>query len=138
MAASTETNDACILVVDDDQDIRETLVELLEERGCRAVGAADGRQAIDLLAKTESDRRTCLILLDLMMPVMDGPTFRREQLKQPALADIPVVVISAFPDAATRDGPAMNVLAVLAKPLRLTDVERLAKRYCTCGGELTA
>ena len=121
----------CILVVDDDLAIRESLVELLEERGCHAVGVADGQQAMELLTRS-ADRRTCLILLDLMMPVMDGRTFRQEQLKQAALADIPVAVISAFQDAAAVEGPAMNPVQVLIKPLRITDVMRLAKRYCVC------
>ena len=58
----------CILVVDDDRDIRETLVEFLAEHGCSVVGAANGQQALDALAKFPAR----LILLDLMMPVMDG------------------------------------------------------------------
>jgi CheY-like chemotaxis protein len=122
----------CILVVDDDQAIRETLVEVLEERGCHAVGAANGQQAMDLLAHQPRDRRTCLILLDLMMPVMDGRTFRQEQLKKAGLAEIPVVVISAFQDAATSEGPAMRAAEVLIKPLRITDVMRIARRFCLC------
>lgn len=121
-----------MLVVDDDQAIRESLVEILEERGCHAVGAANGQQAMDLLERQAVDHRMCLILLDLMMPVMDGRAFREEQLKRAGLAEIPVVLISAFQDAATSEGSAMNAVEVLIKPLQIKDVMRLAKRFCVC------
>lgn len=131
MVVPAGANADCVLVVDDDQAIRETLVELLEDRGCHAVGAAHGKEAIELLDDGSSAENTCLILLDLMMPVMDGPTFREEQLKRATLAHIPVVVISAFQDAA-REARAMKAVEVLIKPLQLADILRLAKRYCTC------
>ncbi|HEY6460619.1 MAG TPA: hypothetical protein VIY73_10730, partial [Polyangiaceae bacterium] len=73
-----------------------------------------------------------LILLDLMMPVMDGRTFRQEQLKDASLADIPVVVITAFQDVAATEGPAMKPVEILTKPLDIADVMRLAKEFCEC------
>jgi CheY-like chemotaxis protein len=96
------------------------------------VGAANGAQAMDLLERQPRDRRTCLILLDLMMPVMDGPTFRQEQLRKADLADIPVVVITAFQDAAANQG-SMNATEILIKPLQITDIMRVAKQFCECG-----
>lgn len=130
--STSEPGVDCVLVVDDDQAIRESLVEILEERGCHAVGAANGQQAMDLLERQAVDHRMCLILLDLMMPVMDGRAFREEQLKRAGLAEIPVVLISAFQDAATSEGSAMNAVEVLIKPLQIKDVMRLAKRFCVC------
>src|SRR5690606_13804277 len=79
-----------ILVVEDDQDIRESVVEILEDEGHRVSAAADGREALERLQRAQP--RPDLILLDLMMPVMNGFQFREEQLKRPELAGIPVVV----------------------------------------------
>src|SRR6185295_17473396 len=100
-----------VLVVDDDKLIRDTLVELLEENGCPAVGAANGRQAMDMLLAQDG---ACLILLELMMPVMDGREFREEQVKRKELANIPVVLISAFGNLRS-NAQAMHVEAYLQK-----------------------
>jgi CheY-like chemotaxis protein len=81
-----------ILVVEDDAATREALAMILSAEGFTVVGAANGQEA---LGRLRSDVRPDLILLDLMMPVMDGWQFRREQAKDPALAAIPVVVLSA-------------------------------------------
>jgi CheY-like chemotaxis protein len=117
-----------VLVVDDDQAIRETLCELLADDGYRAVGAANGREALELL---RSGERPSIILLDLMMPVMDGFAFRTAQLADPALRAIPVAVITAMgqPSAASID-----VDVVLSKPLRIEKVIELVERFCPPGG----
>jgi CheY-like chemotaxis protein len=120
----------CILVVDDDKEIREILVELLEEHGCPARGAENGRAALKVLETMHGDR-ACLILLDLMMPVMDGQMFRHEQMKRQELAGIPVVVISAHQERMD-EMTAMNVEGFLRKPLQLDDVLRTAKQFCAC------
>ena len=86
-----------VLVVDDDRDIRDSLIELLERYGYRAAGAANGREALAVLEA--SPHLPCLILLDLMMPVLDGRGFREEQRKHAAWRTIPVIVISAYSDA---------------------------------------
>ena len=80
-----------ILIVEDDPDNCETLGEILEIEGYRVVKAIHGQEALDLLIGGFSP---CLILLDLMMPVMDGWEFRRQQKANPALATIPVIVMS--------------------------------------------
>lgn len=80
-----------ILVVDDDDDIREALVGLLRDAGMSVIEANNGRQALEM-ARSSSPR---LILLDLMMPVMDGFAFLREREQSDVLALIPVVVITA-------------------------------------------
>jgi CheY-like chemotaxis protein len=81
-----------ILVVDDDFDLRETLSDLLEDEGFAVETAADGQAALEYL---RAGHRPGLILLDWMMPRCDGATFRAEQLRDPTLAAIPVVLLTA-------------------------------------------
>jgi CheY-like chemotaxis protein len=116
-----------VLVVDDDQAIRETLCELLEDEGHRAIGAANGREALDILHR---DDGACVILLDIMMPVMDGPTFRAEQLKDPSLSAIPVAVITA---AGASAAASLNPGALLLKPLSMDSVLQVVDRFCPHG-----
>lgn len=116
-----------ILVIDDDPDIRETLIEVLEDAGHETLAAANGNEALRTLRTTESP--PCLILLDLMMPIMDGRTFREEQLKDPALAAIPVVVLSAFRDAADTANE-LSAQAHLPKPVSLDALMRVVDTYC--------
>ena len=107
MAVGGERNR--ILVVEDDGDVREALVQLLEFEGYRVTSATNGRDAIDQLRAGAAPN---LILLDLMMPVMDGPQFRAAQLGDPGLAAIPVIVLSAHSagreKAAQLGAPAMQ------------------------------
>jgi CheY-like chemotaxis protein len=81
-----------ILVVDDDGAIRTSLGAMLEDEGYETALASDGRAALGLL---RGGLRPTAILLDLMMPVMDGWDFRADQLRDPTLSDIPVIVLSA-------------------------------------------
>jgi CheY-like chemotaxis protein len=105
-----------VLVVDDDADIRQTVIEVLQESGHHATGASNGLEALERLRGTAE--LPCVILLDLMMPEMDGEQFREEQLKDPLLSRIPVVVISAFRDSAER-AKAMAAAGHLTKPVSL-------------------
>jgi len=118
-----------VLVVDDDRDIRDSLIETLEDHGYAAIGAGNGVEAIDVL-RTHAER-PCLILLDLMMPVMDGRGFREEQLKHPAWAGIPVIVVSAYGDVEAQAGE----LAVdfLRKPLATRPLIAAVARRCGHG-----
>jgi CheY-like chemotaxis protein len=115
-----------VLVVEDDVDIRESLMEVLEDHGYEPIGAENGLEALDKLR--EPGPPPCLILLDLMLPKMDGRAFRQKQLQSPEFADIPVVVISAFRDV----GQIAQELKVelLKKPFKLTEVISIARRYC--------
>jgi CheY-like chemotaxis protein len=81
-----------VLLVEDDAAIAEALEDMLRDEGLEVARAANGREALALLRR---GLRPSSILLDLMMPVMDGWDFRQEQLADPALKDIPVVVVSA-------------------------------------------
>ena len=87
------TRNRQILIVDDDLDIRELLAETLEERGFDVVTAANGLEAISVVRNMTTP--PSIILLDLMMPVLDGYGFLEERAKDAALASIPVAVISA-------------------------------------------
>ncbi len=120
-----------VLVVDDDPDIREAMIEILEENGHAATGAANGNEALAQLRA--SSVHPCLILLDLMMPVMDGPTFREEQLRDPNLSPIPVIVISAFRDV-EETAAKMQVAAHVKKPVSLRDLVDLVERFCPSPG----
>lgn len=112
-----------ILIVDDDADIREALSDYLELEGYRAYGAENGAQALKCL---QASHLPCLILLDLTMPVMDGVQFRAKQLEDPAIAKIPVVVITA--GGKTREVPAD--VPIIRKPLDLNELLSAVRRYC--------
>ena len=122
-----------VFVVEDEEMIRESIVEFLDENGYTAVGASDGRDALEKLGASP-DGPPCLILLDLMMPVMDGRTFRERQLQSPQLAAIPVIVFSAYRDVATA-ATEMKAVGHLEKPLRLPDLLRKVRQYCTNDGD---
>jgi CheY-like chemotaxis protein len=81
-----------VLIVDDDADIRAALKELLESEGYDVVEAVNGLAA---LRRLRMGLRPCVILLDLMMPVMDGWDFRAQQLQDPEIKDLPVVMVTA-------------------------------------------
>jgi CheY-like chemotaxis protein len=115
-----------ILVVDDDLDIRETLAELLQDEGYTVVLAAHGGEALDVLRRNP---RPALILLDLMMPIMNGWQFRAEQQRDPEIAGIPVVIISAAArdDAISGLGPAQ----FLKKPINLDQLLAAVEEHCS-------
>jgi CheY-like chemotaxis protein len=116
----------CVLVVDDDLAIRDSVGELLEAHGYRVELAANGIEALDKLRAHESPRPS-LILLDVMMPVMDGMSFRAEQERDDDLRDIPVVVFSAYGDVA-ETAVKMHAVAHLQKPLRAGDLLATVER----------
>src|SRR5690349_18126466 len=116
-----------VMVVEDDRAIRETLCALLVDEGYRATGAANGREALDILRR---DDRPCVILLDLMMPVMDGPTFRAEQLQDPNLRSIPLVIITA---GGHFSATSLKADAVLLRPLRAADIFQVVDSLCRAG-----
>jgi CheY-like chemotaxis protein len=107
---------AHILVVEDDRDIRESVVEVLEDEGHVVTSAGDGREALELLQRASP--LPDLILLDLMMPVMSGYEFREEQLKLPGLAAIPVLVVTADVNARAKV-ESLNVAGFVQKPIKI-------------------
>jgi CheY-like chemotaxis protein len=87
------SSSGAILIVDDDNDVRAALAELLEAEGFSVEGVPDGRAALARLRAAKV--HPAVILLDLMMPGMDGWDFRDEQMRDPQLAAVPVVIVSA-------------------------------------------
>ena len=123
----TEQRPLSVLVVDDDEDIREVLSEILRARGYAVQTAAEGREALALL---RAGAPPALILLDMRMPGMSGWEFRHEQRRDPQLAGIPIVVLSG----GNLRGVAASLGAadVLAKPVDLDEltakIEQHARR----------
>jgi CheY-like chemotaxis protein len=113
-----------VMVVDDDDDIRETLAGLLEDEGYGVAAFPTGLDALEALQRGLGPR---VILLDLMMPVMDGAEFRREQLADPKLAGIPVVLITA---AGLEPIRRADFSEVLRKPLKIDRVLEIVASYC--------
>ena len=122
-----------VLVVDDDFDIREALSEFLAGEGYVVTSVANGREA---LAHLRAQPSTSVVLLDLMMPVMDGFQFRAEQKRDPVLVSIPVVVMTA---RGSLENLALDVQDIFPKPLdldRLIEaIERAASRSDTASPE---
>jgi CheY-like chemotaxis protein len=112
-----------ILVVEDDEGIRESLQLMLEYSGYKVVTAANGKQGLERLSSIE---QPCLILLDLMMPVMDGWAFAEVMKKDTALATIPIVVVTAFADNAQSIGASR----IVKKPVDMDALLRFVSEYC--------
>ncbi len=108
-----------VLLVEDDRDIRESIQDALESFEYEVVAAHDGIEALERLRGGHALPR--LILLDMMMPRMNGAQFRAELLKHEAWAAIPVVVLTAD-SSARRNVEALRVAAFLQKPVSLEDL----------------
>ena len=111
-----------VLVVEDDRDVRESLVAVLEDAGYKVISASDGRAALTLL---RAGPLPSVILLDLMMPVMDGWEFRQRQSARPALAGIPVVVVTA-----AYEPRGIDAADVILKPLDFDLLLRVVRSHC--------
>jgi CheY-like chemotaxis protein len=116
-----------ILIVEDDVDLREAICDVLTESEYQVTGASDGKEALDLL-RAPGAPRPCAILLDLMMPVMSGYEFRDAQKADPALADIPVVVMSARWSGKDE----IDADEFIPKPIEVDRVLAALRRLCTC------
>lgn len=114
-----------VLVVEDTEDLRELFIDVLAGAGYSAQGAENGREALDVLATMPE--RPCVVLLDMMMPVMDGAEFLNAIHADPKLAALPVVVVSA---ASTKmpDG----VQKVMKKPVAIDALLDAVSEFC-CG-----
>ena len=117
-----------VMVVEDDALIREMVVQVLAGEGFTAVAASNGAEALQYLRRAYV--HPALILLDLMMPVMDGWQFRAEQLKDPALAGIPVVVMSASAD------DELPAAARVQKPFGIETLINTVSRLASSGSAL--
>lgn len=111
------TEPAGVLVVDDDPTIRSIIADLLDLEGYVVRTAENGQEALEILRRW----RPAVIVLDLMMPVMDGWTFRAAQRELPGARDVPVVVLSAAREI-RRHAAALDAAVALPKPFDLDQV----------------
>jgi CheY-like chemotaxis protein len=122
---STSRPPSTILIVDDDPAIRETLGMVLQDESYATASAVNGEEALDYLQHTQPP---CLILLDLVMPLMDGWKFRKAQLFDPFLEFIPVVLLSA--DARVQEHAAtLRTAGFLVKPLEPRHLFEMARTH---------
>lgn len=119
--------DSLVMIVEDDLDLRESIAEVLEDNEYRPLGVSNGKEAIERL-RSEPDK-PCVILLDIMMPVMDGRQFRALQREDPELGTIPVVVMTAQVDhEEARRSLAAD--AFLKKPVRIDALLDAVAQFC--------
>jgi CheY-like chemotaxis protein len=114
-----------VLIVEDDADLREMMAQLLTLEGYETATVANGREALEYLHNAVAPN---VILLDLMMPVMDGWAFRRAQRTDPNIATIPVVVLSAA--GVDRIGE-IGAVAAFTKPVNFDRVLQTVRNLCT-------
>jgi CheY-like chemotaxis protein len=115
-----------VLIVDDDPDIRVILADLLTMEGYPVATVSDGREALSHLRDSPTP---CLILLDLMMPVMNGWEFRAEQMKDPIFRSVPTVLFTGVPNP-EEEAVSLNVAGFVTKSLEFRKILDLVKRFC--------
>jgi CheY-like chemotaxis protein len=111
-----------VLIVEDEEDLREMMREALELKGYRVVTAHEGQDALDKLAGIE---QLCLVLLDLLMPGMNGWEFFEKMRERPELAQVPVIVHSSASNRAP-----VGVTRVLQKPILFDRLISVVGEYC--------
>jgi CheY-like chemotaxis protein len=109
-----------ILLVEDESDLRSVIEDVLAEEGCTVFSAKDGAVALEWLSTT---RRPALVLLDFIMPRMNGWTFLERMRADPAFDDVPVVAISALPVTSPL------VTAELRKPFELSSLVETVRQF---------
>jgi CheY-like chemotaxis protein len=122
--------DTHVMIVEDDRDTREVVRLLLEMEGMGVIEASDGFEALHRLhALRETDpARRCAIVLDIMMPRCSGPEFRRRQLEDPLIADVPIIVLSAIADQLPMED--LHPFAKVAKPFDPDQLVRVVRSAC--------
>jgi CheY-like chemotaxis protein len=115
-----------VLVVEDDVDLRESIRALLRLGGYTCLTAANGEEALELLRR---NGMPCLIVLDLMMPIMDGWSLRRELLADTSLASVPVVLVSGADDVA-EEARRLGAIDYLVKPVESRAILDLVAVHC--------
>lgn len=115
-----------VLLVEDDDFIRQEISEALQDEGYTVNTAAHGKEALAILAE---GNKPSVVLLDLMMPVMNGWEFLKAFKKDDTFTGIPVVILSAFADRATIIGG--DAISVLRKPINLDALFTVLDEHCT-------
>jgi DNA-binding response OmpR family regulator len=114
-----------VLVIEDDADIRESMAEFLDFEGFEPHVASNGREALEILSKAKT--LPAVILLDLMMPIMDGQQFRRKQQEDPRIAAIPVIIMSAAPDVSIKR-LSLGAADCIKKPIDIDELASMLSR----------
>lgn len=123
MSGAARKKGVCVLVVDDEDDIRDTLCEAVEMIGCTVASASNGADALAVLA-TE---RPCLVIVDLLMPVMTGQEMIAAMRRDPSLSTLDVVISTSAPHLAPQGVP------ILPKPIDIEKLWAWVRRSCRCG-----
>ena len=110
-----------VLLVDDDQELREVMADSLQERGYAVIAVANG---LDALKYLQISAAPAIIILDLMMPIMDGYEFLAHQARDPALLNIPVLILTGTPPPGT-----LATKAVLTKPVHPKELFKMIERF---------
>lgn len=120
-----------VMVVEDDQLIRDTMKQIVEAEGYVCFAAENGKEALAKLAAIGQEHKPCLILTDLMMPIMNGYEFLEELEKMgetdSVVAEIPVITVSAF----SKDGKPGRAKKYIAKPFTLEAIINALKECCS-------
>src|SRR3954471_4273683 len=122
--------DRIVMIVEDDRDVRETIADILTDNSYQPILASNGAEALAELRAAAA--KPCVILLDIMMPVMNGWEFRARQRTEADLSEIPVVVISAHADASWAASE-MEAAGFLRKPVKLESLLESISRFCQSG-----
>lgn len=112
-----------VLIVEDDHDIRVALIELLESEGYTTHSASNGQEALE---KLKQSSKPCLVLLDMMMPIMNGREFLDVVMEDARLAPIPVIVVSAIADKVKTHG----AQGFIKKPIDIDVILDVVSEYC--------
>jgi CheY-like chemotaxis protein len=119
---STFEHRGSILIVEDDEDIRAAMAEILESEGFEVVVASNGQEGLEVLSQMSAP---CLVLLDLMMPVMNGEDFLRHVRKNPAMDSVPVIIVTA-----SGRTPLPGTQGLLKKPFEIGDLFATVAAHC--------
>ena len=120
--ASPQQSSACVLIVDDEEDVRESLRDVVELVGCTALMAASAEEALALLASA----RPCLVVLDLILPGMKGGELLEVMRREPVLSGLPVLISTSAPERAPRGVP------LLSKPIDVDALCGWMRSACHC------
>jgi DNA-binding response OmpR family regulator len=118
-----------VMIVEDDREIRISLKDILEDEGYNVLSASNGQEALEMLYTADS--LPCFIILDLMMPVLDGIGFRKVQAINSQLSMIPTAIVSADGQL-TKKAELAGVNDFIKKPINLDELFALVKKYCDC------
>lgn len=121
------TAEKTVMVVEDDPEIRESIEDVLVGEGYRVITAENGKVGLERLRAHENEK-PCVILVDLMMPVMSGDEFVTRLRKESEGGDVPVVIVSALPEDASELGDLAQ--AYVKKPIALDDLLDAVGTFC--------